>query len=110
MTPKAPRSRIGKLHLLARRRGKLQLDEVHARDGLRNGMLDLDAGVHLHEVKLALFIHQELERADGVVAGFPNRDANAFAHVGPQFFGHRDARSLFHHLLVASLQRALALT
>jgi hypothetical protein len=46
----------------------LQLDEVHAGDCFRHGVLDLQPGVHLEEVGLAgLVVHDELDRADRVV-------------------------------------------
>jgi hypothetical protein len=40
---------------------KLGLDQVHPRHHLRDGVLHLDAGVHLNEVEVALLVHQKLQ-------------------------------------------------
>src|SRR5271165_3618022 len=45
----------------------LLVDEVNSGDHLGDRMLDLDAGVHLDEVELSVFI-QELDRPDADVA------------------------------------------
>ena len=47
---------------------QLRLDQVDAGDGFGDRMLDLDAGVHLDEVELAVFVHQELDGAGVLVA------------------------------------------
>ena len=75
-------------------------------------MLDLQPRVHLEEVEpriVSLAFEQELDRAGVAVAGGPGRGdrrrAHALAHGGRQ----RRRRTLFDDLLMAALQRALAL-
>jgi hypothetical protein len=41
----------------------LLLDDVHAGDGLGDGVLHLHPGVHLHEVEVPVGILEELHRA-----------------------------------------------
>ena len=72
-------------------------------------MLDLQAGVHLHEVEVAVGVEQHLDGAGVGVAGPADdigdqrQDAFAFGLWQPR------ARGLLEHLLVPALQRALAL-
>ena len=47
----------------------LLVDEIDAGDHLGDGMLDLDAGVHLDEVELAVLV-EELDGADADIAEF----------------------------------------
>ena len=47
----------------------LRLDQVDAGDHFRDRMLDLDAGVHLDEVEVALLVDDELDGAGVVVVG-----------------------------------------
>ena len=42
---------------------QLRLHHVHAGNGLGDGVLHLDAGVHLDEVELAVLVHQKFDRA-----------------------------------------------
>ena len=76
---------------------------------LGHRVLDLHARVHLQEVELAVLVHEELERAERRVAGLADRLADHLAHLLAQLGGHRGARRLLDHLLVAALERALAL-
>ena len=64
---------------LARGDADLLLDEVDAGDQLRDGVLHLDAGVHLDEVEL-LALDEELDGAGAVVA---DRLARASPRRGP---------------------------
>ncbi len=94
---------------LAGRDADLLLDDVDAGHPLGDRVLDLDAGVHFHEVEVALRIHQELERAGvGVLHGARGVDDRR-AHLAPHLVGDRDRRRLLDQLLVAALDRALAL-
>jgi len=72
-------------------------------------MLDLDAGVHFDEVKQAVLIHEELDGAGvgiaDILEGLDDAAAQLVAHARGQ--GH--GRGLFHQLLVAALDAALAL-
>ena len=94
---------------LARRDPDLLLDDVDAGDELGHRVLDLDAGVDLEEVEVALVVEQELERAGvGVLhraRGVDDRAAELAAHL----LGDRDRRPFLEQLLMAPLDRALAL-
>ena len=85
------------------------LDEIDAGDQLGDGMLDLQARVHLQEVERAVLAGDELHRAGAVVAdGLGQRDrllAHGLARLGVE---QRRGR-LLDHLLVAALDRAFAL-
>jgi hypothetical protein len=87
----------------------LDLHEVEPVDELRDRVLDLQAGVHLEEVELAVRPDEELARPGAdVTAGTRRGDgdlAHALAHVGVD----ERARALLENLLVATLNTALAL-
>ena len=84
------------------------LHEVDAGDHLGHRMLDLDAGVHLDEVELAVLV-EELDRAGADIAellhGLGDDAADALAHLGVE----RRGGAFLPDLLVAALQRAVAL-
>ncbi len=92
----------------ARGDADLLVHEVDAGDHLGHGMLDLDAGVHLDEVELAVLV-EELDRARAdilqLLHGLGHGVADARAHVGIE----RRGGAFLPHLLVAALQRAVAL-
>src|SRR5581483_4830941 len=87
---------------------QLQFDQVEPSDRLGDGMLDLKARVHLHEIEFAVLVEQEFQgsgtlitnRFDGV-----NRDG---AHASSQFWRDLRRRRFLDQLLVPSLQRAVA--
>ena len=72
-------------------------------------MLDLDARVHLDEVELAVAGEQELHRADVGIADDLRRAHRRLAHLVAQPRGQHRARRLLDHLLMAALDRAIAL-
>ena len=72
-------------------------------------MLDLDAGVHLDEVRLPGRVDEELERADAAVAEALRGIDGVALDPAAELLVDRDGRRLFDHLLVAPLDRALAL-
>src|SRR6185503_15707565 len=84
-------------------------DEVAAGDELRHRMLDLEAGVHLEEEEGAAVREEELARPGALVADGlrdPERRVGEAA-AGRRADGRR--RRLFEDLLVAALDRAVAL-
>ena len=87
----------------------LLLHQVEAGDHLGHGMLDLDPGVHLHEVERAVGVEQELERAGADVADVGGQRDGRLAHPVAQVRRERRARALLDQLLVAPLHRAVAL-
>ena len=85
------------------------LDDVDAGDHLGHAVLDLHAGVHLHEIEVPRGVEQELDRAGALVAGGARRFDGGLAHALAQL--GRDGRRgrLFDQLLVAALDGAVAL-
>src|SRR5205085_9755551 len=83
-----------------------QIDAGHRRS---DGVLDLGTGVHLDEVGLPGRVDEELERADAPVAeAFRGVDRVALDPAA-ELLVDRDGGRLLDHLLVAPLDRALAL-
>ncbi len=83
--------------------------EIDPRDELRDRVLDLEAAVHLDEVRLALGAEQELERPRALVAdeSAGTRDGRLELLAGLR--RERRGGRLLHELLVTALDRALAL-
>ena len=91
---------------LPHRHPQLPLDQVQASDLLGDGMLDLEARVHLQKVERAL-LHQELDRAGVHIADSPPALEGGGVQAGPQVRREVRGRRLLQHLLVAALQRAI---
>ena len=94
---------------LARGDAQLLADEVDARDQLGDRVLDLEAGVQLDEVERAVGREQELERAGVAVAEPLARALGGRLHRLAALRRERRRRRLLDQLLVAPLDRALAL-
>jgi len=58
----------GKAQLLPRRDADLELHQVDAGDHLGDRVLDLDAGVHLHEIEPLVDVQEEFDSAGVLVA------------------------------------------
>jgi hypothetical protein len=88
----------------------LRLDDVEAGDHLGDGVLHLDARVHLDEVERAgVGVHQEL---DGAGAHVVRRAADGQRRLAQALTGgvvEVGRRGALDHLLVAALDRAVAL-
>src|SRR5258708_19107368 len=99
---------LAKAQLLPGGDADLLLHQIDPGDHFRDRVLDLDARIHLDEIEL-LVLEQELERADTAVAdlaaGFDTALADAIAQLGREL----RRRRFLHHLLMAPLQRAVAL-
>ncbi len=93
---------------LAHGDAQLPLHEVEAGDQLGDGVLDLQAGVHLDEVE-ARGVGDELDRARADIAGGLRGGAGGGRHLRAALRRDGDRRRLLDHLLVAALQRAFAL-
>src|SRR5205085_7382786 len=95
--------------LLALSHANLIAHDVGDCDHLRHRMLDLYARVHLHEVEPPILVEQELNRArvrvTDALAGF---DRN-LAHPRAQRRRHHRRRRFFQQLLMATLDRTIAL-
>src|SRR5207253_3103704 len=88
---------------------QLLLHEIDAPDHLRHRMLDLQACVHLEKIELLVRTHQALDRSRGVVI----HGARGFDRYFPELLAQGSIddrrRTLFDHLLMATLKRAFAL-
>src|SRR5438309_8955459 len=73
-------------------------------------MLYLDAGVHFDEVQAPVLIHQELDGARVPVSDLLERCAENLTNFCPQFWSYLSGGRLLQQLLMAPLDRALALT
>jgi hypothetical protein len=89
----------------------LQLDQVETGDLLGDGVLDLQAGVHLHEEPVVRPVARddELDGARTGVAAGPGGGAGGGAHRRTLPRGEQWRRGLLDDLLVPALQRALPL-
>jgi hypothetical protein len=78
----AGRGSGGERQGLARGHPELPLDQVKTRDELRDRVLDLEAGVHLHEEEVVGIpaVHDELDRARAHVADAAGRLHGGAAH------------------------------
>ena len=98
---------------LAPRDAQLPLDEVLAGDHLGDRMLDLEPGVHLHEIERAgacsSGLGDELDGARAHVADRFRRRHRGAAHRGAALWCHAGCGRFLEHLLVAPLDRAVAL-
>jgi len=76
---------LGEGQTLASRHADLPLDEVRAGEHFGDGVLHLQARVHLHEVEVLALVHDELDGAGADVVdgarGFAGRLANALARL-----------------------------
>ena len=90
---------------------QLPAHQVFAGNGFGHRVLDLQTGVHLHEVKLHGFgrivatglLDNEFHRARAHVVHGLGGGYSGFAHLLAQRFGHARSGSFFQHFLVAAL-------
>ena len=93
---------------LARGHPDLLGDEVEPGDQLGDRVLDLQPGVHLQEVELAVLV-EELDGAGVDVAARLGDLDRGLAHGLADLVGEAGRRALLDQLLVAALRRAVAL-
>src|SRR5271168_3939322 len=73
-------------------------------------MLDLDARVDLHEIEIvALDVVEKLDRSGVSVADRRQKIYRRLVQPVPCRFGKRSGGRFFNHLLIPTLQRAIAL-
>ena len=82
--------------------------QVDAGHRLGDGMLDLQAGVHLDEVELAVLV-EEFHGAGAAILELADGGGSQLADLAALFGVQRRRGGLFQHLLVAALQRTIAL-
>ena len=95
--------------LLAGRHPDHLLDEIDAGHQLGHRMLDLEPRVHLEEIEAAILPGDEFHRAGAVVADRLGERHRLLAHPGTRLRVEQRARRFLDDLLVAALDRALAL-
>lgn len=83
------------------------LDDVDTGDHLRNRVLHLNTGVHLDEVETTVLV-EELERTGAAVADVDARLDAASQDFLARLLVDARCRRFFENLLVAALQRAVA--
>ncbi len=98
----------------ARRDAELPFDEIESGDRLRHRMFDLKAGVHFDEperigAQPARAVGHELDCTRAAIADRLGRSDCGGTDLRAQFRRHAGGRRFLNHLLVASLQRAIAL-
>src|SRR5690606_38514290 len=98
---------LGQAQRLAGADLDLLLDDVDASDHFRDRVLHLDAGVHLDEEELAVLI-QELEGTGTTVTQVDTGLNAAGLNFGAGLFVDTGGRRFLDDLLVAALQRAVA--
>ena len=98
---------LGEGEGLAGRQADLLDHEVEARDGLRDGVLDLQARVDLHEIEAPVGVQQELDGADVDVAAGLGEPQGRFLQPAAQFRAHRGGGGFLDELLVPALDRAV---
>ena len=85
------------------------LDQVDAGDELGHRMLDLQARVHLEEIKAAVLPGDELDGSGEVVLDGRGERHGLLAHPAARFLVDERRGRFLDHLLVAALNRAFAL-
>ncbi len=104
---------LGQRQRLPGSHAQLPLHQVLAGDRLGHRVLDLQPGIHLHEIEpqvaVAHLFGDELDRAGADVAdGLCGSDRSG-THLGAARFAHARRRRFLEHLLVTALHRAVAL-
>ena len=95
-------------HIHARRDPDLLAHEVHAKDGLGHRVFDLQARVHLDEKEFSLFI-EKFDGACADIVDLGHRIGANLANPCPFLGADGGAGGFFQYLLVAALQRTVAL-
>ena len=97
--------------------GNLQMDEIEAGDELGDGMLDLQAGVHLEEIKIwrtaqttvGLRLEEKFNGSGIGIAGGLGEADSGLAHAGAQVLTDDRRWSFLDDLLMTTLDGAIAL-
>src|SRR5437660_2585259 len=100
---------LGDAQRLASGNVQLMAHEVQPRNHLRYRMFHLQAGIHLKEVKLPVFIKHKLYGARIHIASRLSDTNGGMAHLGTQGGIEGNRGTFFDDLLVPSLNRAFAL-
>ena len=104
----APRRIRRRRQGLASSDAQLPFHQVQPGDHLRHRMFDLQARVHFHEKELAGALGDELHRAGADIADGPGSGTGGVAHPGPLRGVHARRWCFLQHLLMATLDGAIA--
>mmetsp|Transcript_10451 Transcript_10451/g.29891 ORF Transcript_10451/g.29891 Transcript_10451/m.29891 type:complete len:294 (-) Transcript_10451:683-1564(-) len=85
------------------------LHQINPPHELGNWVFDLESRVHLQKIKILFCVREELDRAGGVVAHSFGQHRGLLAHERPGLGSEQSRGRLLQDLLVAPLDRALAL-
>ena len=88
---------------------QLPFDQIEAGDHFGDGMLDLQPGVHFHEVKQPALVDDEFDRSRADVADRLCRRDRGCAHFVATLARHSGRGCLLENFLVPALHRAVAL-
>src|SRR5580658_5269058 len=88
---------------------QLQPHEVDPGHGLGDGMLDLNARVHLQEIELSLLVEKEFDGACPDIADRLGGADSGCAHARSKFLRDRRGGRFLDDLLMAALDRTIAL-
>jgi len=99
----------GKRHFLAGSRPDLRFDQVDAVNHLGDGVLDLDARIGFHEIEFLVFVDEEFEGPEALIADVLGRVLDGAHHPLAEFLVDERRRRLFDHLLVFPLDGAFPL-
>ena len=94
---------------LTRGDAQLPLDQILPGDHFGDRVLDLQAGVHFHEVKAAVLVQQELDRTGADIVDRPGAIGRRGTHALPQIRAEPRRGRLFEDFLMAALDRTVAL-
>jgi len=106
--PSMAELRLGHLEALSRRDSKLLSHEVHAAHGLRDRVLDLEAGVHLIERETTL-VEEELDGPRIPIPDLPEAPDRDFDQAPPEARADRHGGGLLDEFLMPSLDAAFSL-
>jgi len=87
----------------------LFLDDIDAGDHFGDRVLDLNAGVHLHEIEVSAFVEEELDGADAGIVDSLGGGHGGGPHLFPELGGQDGAGSLLEEFLMTPLDGTVAL-
>src|SRR5690625_3676489 len=90
-------------------RGHLDLfsHQVVISNLLSHRMFYLNTRIHLHKIKIPIFVDQEFYRPRSLIIDGPGCVDSRLAHLFPQFRGHQGRGGFLQYFLMAALQRTV---
>src|SRR5689334_17204679 len=97
-------------YLVTRRNLYLFLYQIKIDHLFRHAMFHLYTCIHLHEIEIPMFVHQEFYRSNTFITYCRRSLFRRLTHLKPELLCHKRRRRLFHQFLVPSLDRTVTLT